>query len=328
MTDERRTLHLLRDRLDTLPTHAPAHLLAAVVNEVAHESTRSADGEVESFAATQACRRALGLVGRLRRRGGACAGRFASAHADPRRWARSECDNVRNAGAVDDAGSGRRLDSDGGSDPEACTGSDRAGVAADGVDAPYSSTVNPWVTFELACTLACRPTIAEEFCPIENTAGRLSFPHAKSCADGISLLRPESVACGAAPSQPTADELAAALLAMTDVLASRDLDAASTGIALPTDFFAVAYHRRVIGVADVASESPAPEGCGFLLGKGLSESIPPVGDDLNAFSVDAQFALRDRGDDQFRERPAFAGHAPQRPVHALSTVPTGGEPVD
>lgn len=142
------------------------------------------------------------------------------------------------------------------------------------VEGAYTSRINPWVTFELYCKgPSCRDPFVGELCPPHVAVGIIELPHAKVCHDSVSVIRPDSVACGTADTHPGAATLATAMLADAELHAVDLGDLQSSSI--PTDLFGATYFGRVIQVLGGPTRTGRdPADCNLLLDS--SGVLPPV----------------------------------------------------
>lgn len=114
---------------------------------------------------------------------------------------------------------------------------------------PYRSRVNPWVTFDLYCAGAnCRDPFVGELCPPRVMPGSIELPHAKSCRDSVSVIRPDSVDCrNSVDVHPDAAKLARILLS-NEPLHVVDLGNVGSSTPVGTDLFLEPYQGRVIQI--------------------------------------------------------------------------------
>jgi hypothetical protein len=260
MIDDTRAMHLLREHLDREPTRAPASLLASIVAGLDHAPQRKpAFGLRRGLDGVQPVVRprrlwlaiAVGLIVLV-------LGTFALVPGSP--WSMPA---PRTTPASTPASSPAVMNID-----DLVTDQDFFTLAT--FAGPYISRIDPWVTFELYCAGPnCRDPFVGELCPPRVVPGFIELPHAKVCQDSVGVIRPASVACGAADAHPDAASFAAALLA-NEQLHATDLGSLQSAAIVPTDEFAESYQGRVVQIYGGPTETGAdPADCNLLLDASL-----------------------------------------------------------
>jgi hypothetical protein len=269
MIDDTRAMHLLREHLDREPTRAPASLLASIVTDLDRVTQRKprfgVRGRLGGIQPVTGSRRlwlamAVGLLA-LGLGASALLPGFPWSKPTPRSTATPS--PAATASATESGPAPSVVDIDG-------LATDTELITPSTLEGPYFSGLNPWVTFELYCAGPnCRDPFVGELCPPRVVPGFIELPHAKVCQDSVGVIRPASVACGAADAHPDAASFAAALLA-NEQLHATDLGSLQSAAIVPTDEFAESYQGRVVQIYGGPTETGAdPADCNLLLDASL-----------------------------------------------------------